>query len=62
MRDYAKGGRGQKAPYTTTVIRIPTDLVPAVERMVNEYRKCKAGQEGIEQQEIPFKPVQQEEC
>jgi hypothetical protein len=34
-----KGGRGKKAPYETTIIRVPVPLVESIERQVNEYRE-----------------------
>lgn len=36
-----KGGRGQKAPYQTCVVRIPTDLQSHVEKLTEEYREAK---------------------
>ena len=32
------GGRGRKAPYETTHVRIPVDLKPKVELLVEEFR------------------------
>lgn len=32
------GGRGKKAPYETTVIRVPLPMVPQVEQMIEDYR------------------------
>jgi hypothetical protein len=32
------GGRGKKAPYETTHVRIPVDLKPRVEELVKAYR------------------------
>jgi hypothetical protein len=32
------GGRGKKAPYETTHVRIPVDLKPQVEKLVEEFR------------------------
>jgi hypothetical protein len=32
------GGRGKKAPYETTHVRIPVDLKPQVELLVEEFR------------------------
>lgn len=32
------GGRGNKAPYETTHVRIPVDLKPQVESLVQEFR------------------------
>jgi hypothetical protein len=34
------GGRGYKAPYTTTHVRVPTDIKPDVEALIDNYR-CK---------------------
>lgn len=33
------GGRGKKAPYETTHVRIPVDLKPKVELLVEEFRE-----------------------
>lgn len=33
------GGRGKKAPYETTVVRVPLPLVEKVERQIDEYRE-----------------------
>jgi hypothetical protein len=32
------GGRGKKAPYETTHVRIPVDIKPQVEALVEEFR------------------------
>ena len=32
------GGRGYKAPYTTTHVRVPTDIKPQVEVLIQKYR------------------------
>jgi hypothetical protein len=32
------GGRGLKAPYNTTHVRIPVDIKPQVEVLVSDYR------------------------
>jgi hypothetical protein len=32
------GGRGKKAPYETAVVRVPTDLMSAIDEMVESYR------------------------
>jgi hypothetical protein len=32
------GGRGKKAPYLTTVMRVPTPIVEKVESLINGYR------------------------
>lgn len=32
------GGRGYKAPYTTTHVRVPTDIKPEVELLIDNYR------------------------
>lgn len=39
MSDIAKGGRGQKQPYTTTHFRIPEPLKPLVSAIAEQYRK-----------------------
>ena len=33
------GGRGHKAPYQTTVVRIPIDLKLQVDELVNQFRE-----------------------
>ena len=33
------GGRGQKAPYKTTIVRVPNPLIPLVEKMMTTYRE-----------------------
>ena len=44
------GGRGRKAPYETTHVRIPVDLKIQVEKLVEEFRDngCVASTETIE--------------
>jgi acyl transferase domain-containing protein len=32
------GGRGYKAPYSTTHVRVPTDIKPQVEALIDNYR------------------------
>jgi hypothetical protein len=32
------GGRGYKAPYITTHVRVPTDIKPQVEALIDKYR------------------------
>ena len=39
MSEVAKGGRGQKQPYTTTHFRIPEPLKPLVSAIAEQYRK-----------------------
>jgi hypothetical protein len=36
---YIKGGRGVAAPYRTKTIRIPIDLEPIVEKLIEQYRE-----------------------
>lgn len=36
--DKPKGGRGKKAPYETTHIRIPIPLKSKIEKLIQEYR------------------------
>lgn len=33
------GGRGKRAPYETTHVRIPVDLKPQIEKLIEEYRQ-----------------------
>ena len=39
MSNAPKGGRGKRAPYETTHVRIPLALKPAVERAIAEFRE-----------------------
>lgn len=34
-----KGGRGKKAPYETTTIRVPVPLLKTIEEQVDQYRE-----------------------
>jgi len=34
-----KGGRGKKAPYHTTVVRVPTPILPDVQRLITDFRE-----------------------
>lgn len=36
---YTKGGRGMKAPYETTHIRVPLPLKEALEKVINAYKE-----------------------
>ena len=38
IMDKPIGGRGRKAPYETTHVRIPVDLKPQVELLIKEFR------------------------
>jgi hypothetical protein len=40
MSDIAKGGRGKKAPYSTTHFRIPEPIKPVVEQLAIAYREA----------------------
>lgn len=44
-----KGGRGHTAPYQTTHLRIPVELKPKLEQIVNDYKD--ATLKGIEYSE-----------
>jgi hypothetical protein len=35
-----KGGRGLKAPYETTHIRVPVPLKDALQRVIDAYKEC----------------------
>jgi hypothetical protein len=37
------GGRGQKAPYTTTHVRVPEPVKADVERLINDYKLGEPG-------------------
>lgn len=47
--DKPVGGRGKKAPYETTHVRVPVDLKPQIEEMVKQYREndCNADKVGF---------------
>jgi hypothetical protein len=34
-----KGGRGKKAPYQTTHIRVPLPLKAEIEKLIEDYRR-----------------------
>lgn len=36
---FTKGGRGKKAPYETTHIRIPRPLKPLIDKLISKYRE-----------------------
>ena len=40
MSNIPKGGRGYKAPYKTTHRRIPLEIKPEVEMLIERYRKA----------------------
>ena len=40
MTSYFKGGRGVKAPYESTIKRVPVPLAETVDELIEEYR-CK---------------------
>jgi hypothetical protein len=40
------GGRGYKAPYTTTHVRVPTHIKPQVEALIDNYRNEMLGIDG----------------
>lgn len=44
MATIFKGGRHQKAPYETTVIRVPVPLKEMIESLINKYKEndCQA--------------------
>lgn len=35
----SKGGRGNKLPYSTTTVRIPEDIKPAVQKVVQKFEE-----------------------
>lgn len=39
MSDPTKGGRGNKAPYQTTHVRVPEDCKPFVDSLSNAYKQ-----------------------
>lgn len=38
MTDYLKGGRGNKAPYESTHVRVPLPIKDKVESIINEFK------------------------
>ncbi len=42
MSDPSRGGRGKKAPYSTTHYRIPDPIKPVVEMLANAYKRLTA--------------------
>jgi len=36
------GGRGNKAPYETTHVRVPVPIKPEIERLIEEFREGKS--------------------
>lgn len=49
------GGRGKKAPYETTTIRIPEPIRAEVERLSEEYRGL--AEEGLVNPEVDYVPL-----
>jgi hypothetical protein len=39
------GGRGNKAPYETTHVRVPMPIKPEIERLIEEFRKGRTQQQ-----------------
>jgi hypothetical protein len=39
------GGRGNKAPYETTHVRVPTPIKPEIERLIEEFREGRTQQQ-----------------
>lgn len=42
-----KGGRGQRAPYETTTIRVPKPILSDVEQLIDQYRAQVMGGESM---------------
>ena len=38
MEHKPKGGRGLKAPYETTIVRVPIPIKPSVDKLIADYR------------------------
>jgi len=38
MEHKPKGGRGLKAPYETTIVRVPIPVKPSVDKLIDDYR------------------------
>jgi len=51
-----KGGRGHTAPYETTHVRVPVDIKPKVERMIQDYRELKLAGTTPESEKYPQHP------
>jgi hypothetical protein len=47
------GGRGKKAPYETAVVRVPVDLMSAIDEMVESYRISAIKGESLQVSEKP---------
>lgn len=47
------GGRGKRAPYETTHVRIPVDLKSKVEELVEQYRNNSYAEESKIEQTLP---------
>jgi hypothetical protein len=46
------GGRGKKAPYQTTHIRVPLPVKDKVEKLIEEYRESGTNQSSSDSQQI----------
>jgi hypothetical protein len=46
------GGRGKKAPYQTTHIRVPLPVKDKVEQLIKEYRESGTNQNSSDSQQI----------
>lgn len=42
-----RGGRGQRAPYETTTIRVPKPILTDVEQLIDQYRAQVMGGEDV---------------
>lgn len=49
----AKGGRGQKAPYEQTHVRVPLPVKDQVQRIIDDYRAIALGGETDEDENKP---------
>lgn len=49
----AKGGRGQKAPYEQTHVRVPLPVKDQVQRIIDDYRAIALGSETDEDENKP---------
>lgn len=43
MTDVPRGGRGQRAPYETTTVRVPKPILTEVEQLIGQYRAMALG-------------------
>jgi hypothetical protein len=47
MTEVPRGGRGQRAPYETTTVRVPKPILSDVEQLIGQYRAQVLGGENM---------------